>query len=52
MFSIWDKVDKYIDIQLIDGGFDLWVSYGFTLCAWILFTCGVRVYVAMKTRSK
>ncbi|QDP56782.1 MAG: hypothetical protein Unbinned400contig1000_1 [Prokaryotic dsDNA virus sp.] len=47
----WDKVEKYVDIDLIDGGIDIWASYGFVLCSWILFTTGVRVYVRMKRRE-
>lgn len=45
------EIDKYVDVRLVDGGLDIWASYGFLLCAWIVFSAGVRLYVRIKRRE-
>ena len=52
MFGLWQTVQEYVTIRLVNGGVDLWVSYGFLLCSWIVFTIGMRLHVKLKTKSR
>jgi len=51
MFGFWDKVEQYVSLSLVDGGVDLWISYGFLLCAWLLSSIGLKLYVKLKSKK-
>ena len=51
MFGFWSQIEKIFNVDFVSGGVDVYASYGFILCSWILFNAGMRIYIKLSKKK-